>query len=295
MVELSRRQFLKIGAGGLLGLYIGGMYRGFGSTPVAEAAIPGGTLDPADVPMFITPLLIPPAMPRAGKLKNKMGKNADYYEIAVRQFPQQILPPTDVNGAVLNPTTVWGYGPVVAQNGPQIFNAPSLTIESKAGKPTIIKWVNELVDANGDYLPHLLTVDPTLHWANPPGGAPGRDTRPTFTSTPDPYTGPVPLVTHVHGAVGVGDESDGYAEAWYLPAAGNIPGDYATEGTWYDFFRVKAAANYDQTWGPGYAVFRYPNDNRASTLWYHDHTLGMTRLNVYAGPAGFYIVRGGPW
>ena len=43
------------------------------------------------------------------------------------------------------------------------------------------------------------------------------------TSTPGPYTGPVPIVTHVHGAVGVGDESDGYAEAWYLPTAGNIP------------------------------------------------------------------------
>lgn len=38
----------------------------------------------------------------------------------------------------------------------------------------------------------------------------------------------------------------------------------------------------------------YPNANRASTMWYHDHTLGMTRLNVYAGGAGFYIVRGGP-
>ena len=29
-------------------------------------------------------------------------------------------------------------------------------------------------------------------------------------------------------------------------------------------------------------------------MWYHDHTLGMTRLNVYAGPAGFYLLRGGP-
>ena len=34
--------------------------------------------------------------------------------------------------------------------------------------------------------------------------------------------------------------------------------------------------------------------SRASTIWYHDHTLGMTRLNVYAGPAGFFIIRGGP-
>ena len=87
-----------------------------------------------------------------------------------------------------------------------------------------VKWINDLKDANGNYLPHLLPVDPTLHWANPPGGTMGRDTRPTFTSTPGPYTGPVPMVTHVHGAVGVGDESDGYAEAWYLPAADNIPG-----------------------------------------------------------------------
>jgi spore coat protein A len=110
--------------------------------------------------------------------------------------------------------------------------------------------------------------------------------------TPDPYTGPVPLVTHVHGAIRVGDESDGYAEAWYLPDAHNIPDGHATEGTWYDFFAGKAAAKFGATWGPGYATFYYPNENRASTIWYHDHTLGMTRLNVYAGPAGFYLLRG---
>ena len=93
-----------------------------------------------------------------------------------------------------------------------------------------------------NYLPHLLPVDPTLHWANPPGGTTGRDMRPSFTATPGPYTGPVPMVTHVHGAVGVGDESDGYAEAWYLPAAGNIPNGYAKRGTWYGFFTGKADA-----------------------------------------------------
>jgi FtsP/CotA-like multicopper oxidase with cupredoxin domain len=102
------------------------------------------------------------------------------------------------------------------------------------------------------------------------------------------------MVTHVHGAVGVGDESDGYAEAWYLPAAGGIPAGYATEGTWYNFFGSKALAKYGSAWGPGFATFQYPNANRASTIWYHDHALGMTRLNVYAGPAGFYIIRGGP-
>jgi FtsP/CotA-like multicopper oxidase with cupredoxin domain len=191
---------------------------------------------------------------------------------------------------------VWGYGAVTAadKRGLLLHNAPSLTIEAQANRPVRVKWINDLEDANGNFLPHLLPVDPTLHWANPPGGMGERDTRPTFTSTPGPYTGPVPMVTHVHGAVGVGDESDGYAEAWYLPAAGNIPAGYATEGTWYNFFAGKAAAGYGATWGPGFATFQYPNLNRASTIWYHDHTLGMTRLNVYAGPAGFYIVRGGP-
>jgi FtsP/CotA-like multicopper oxidase with cupredoxin domain len=235
-------------------------------------------------------------MPKAGTVKLKGGKNADYYEISMRQFSQQILP------ASLPATTVWGYGAVASasRRGLLLHNAPSLTIEAMWNRPVRVKWINELVDEKGNYLPHLLPVDPTLHWANPPQGADPaygtgtRDSRPTFTTTPGPYTGPVPIVTHVHGAVGVGDESDGYAEAWYLPAAKNIPDDYATEGTWYNFFKNKAMTNYGAAWGPGFATFQYPNANRASTIWYHDHALGMTRLNVYAGPAGFYLIRGGP-
>ena len=58
----------------------------------ANAQIPGGTLDPLSVPKYQTPLLIPPVMPQAGTIKQKGGKNIDYYEISVKQFPQQILP-----------------------------------------------------------------------------------------------------------------------------------------------------------------------------------------------------------
>jgi FtsP/CotA-like multicopper oxidase with cupredoxin domain len=262
----------------------------------ARAAIPGGTLDPLAVPKFQTPLLIPPVMPRAATLKPSKGKIIDYYEISMRQFAQQILP------GGLPATTVWGYGAVRSETrgGLLIHNAPSLTIEAKYNQPVRVKWINDLKAANGSYLPHLLPVDPTLHWANPPQGSDPafgmgpRDSRPTFSSTPGPYTGPVPIVTHVHGAVGVGDESDGYAEAWYLPAAKNLPAGYATKGTWYDYFASLARSRYSVSWAPGFATFQYPNLNRASTIWYHDHALGMTRLNVYAGPAGFYIVRGGP-
>jgi FtsP/CotA-like multicopper oxidase with cupredoxin domain len=283
----SRGTFLKYTGGTALTLFASSK---LGGLRQAIAQIPGGTLDPMSVPKYATPMLIPPVMPRAGMITLTGGKNADYYEISMKQFAQQILP------SGLPATTVWGYGAVTSgsKRGLLVHHAPSLTIEARWNRPVRVKWINDLKDANGDVLPHLLPVDPTLHWANPPGGTAGRDMRPTFASTPGPYTGPVPIVTHVHGAVGVADDSDGYAEAWYLPAAGNIPADYATVGTWFDFFRAKAANSYGVSWEPGHAVFQYPNKNRASTIWYHDHTLGMTRLNVYAGPAGFYLVRGGP-
>jgi spore coat protein A, manganese oxidase len=288
---ITRRRFFKISA--IAGAAVLAPWEVSWQLSIQRAhaePISGGSLDPRSITKFVTPLLIPPVMPRAGKIKGKAGKNIDYYEISMRQFQQQILPDT------FPKTTVWGYGAVksASKAGLLIHNAPSLTIEAQANRPVRVKWINQLVDDKGDFLPHLLPVDPTLHWANPPGGEMHRDHRPEFHSTPGPYTGPVPIVTHVHGAVGVGDESDGYAEAWYLPAANNIPAGYATEGTWYNFFANKASQKYGVTWGAGFATFQYPNHNRASTIWYHDHALGMTRLNVYAGPAGFYIIRGGP-
>ncbi|HLE51363.1 MAG TPA: twin-arginine translocation signal domain-containing protein, partial [Anaerolineales bacterium] len=279
---ITRREFLKLSAAsaGALAALRYKMLR-------AWAQIPGGSLNPGDVTKYAMPLVIPPAMPMQSK-----SKKFDFYKIAVRQFQQQILP----TGYPM--TTVWSYG---AKKYPGTFNYPAFTIEATQNRPVRVQWMNELLDpVTGNFLPHLLPVDPTLHWANPPQGSDPaygsgpRDSRPTFSSTPGRYTGPVPIVTHVHGAVGVGDESDGYAEAWYLPPANNIPAGYATEGTWYNYFKGKALQKFSATWAPGTATFQYPNHNRASTIWYHDHALGMTRLNVYAGPAGFYLVRGGP-
>ncbi|WP_437332778.1 multicopper oxidase family protein [Sorangium sp. So ce394] len=283
MPSLKRRLLLKYGlsaAGGLVVLRRHGLAR----------AVPrhAPTLHAGDIPRFTQPLAIPQVMPRSGKHFGP-GALVDYYEIAVRQFQRHILPPE----LGLPPTTVWGYGSI---HHPETFSYPAFTIEAEWRRPVRVKWINDLKDPlTGRFLPHLLPVDPTLHWANPPGGLKDRDSSCKHTRhCPDgPYRGPVPIVTHLHGIAPVAQEFDGHPEAWYLPAASDIPPEYARTGTYFDYFK-KNPQSLASLWEPGAALYEYPNDQRAATLWYHDHTLGITRVNVYAGPAGFYLIRGGP-
>ncbi|MBE3567639.1 MAG: multicopper oxidase domain-containing protein, partial [Thermogemmatispora sp.] len=42
---------------------------------------------------------------------------------------------------------------------------------------------------------------------------------------------------------------------------------------------------------PNAAVYWYPNGQPATTLWFHDHTLGVTRLTLFSGLAAFYLIR----
>jgi len=89
----------------------------------------------------------------------------------------------------------------------------------------------------------------------------------TIHSDMVPYDTPgVRTVTHLHGG-NIEAESDGKSQAWYTR----------------DF----------QETGPAFEKkdYYYVNEQPAATLWYHDHSLGITRLNVYAGLAGFYLLR----
>ena len=284
--------------------------------PGQAPAYPGSgdcILDSTTIPQYVIPLVIPPVM-------NNDGAD-DSYDIAVRQFKQQILPggiwdtvadPTDIY-ANFPATTVWSYGPTadilpdsttlgggvgIAPAPNSQFNYPAYTFETKAAAPysdsargpVSVYWRNELMEnfgAGPRFLSHLLPIDQTLHWANPAqlcaDGTRRTDCRGFI---PERYMGPVPIVTHVHGSH-VEGHSDGYPEAWWLPAARNIPGGYATHGTTFD------DADGNNPGNEGYAHFVYRNDQPAMTGWYHDHALGMTRNNVYAGPAGFWLIRGG--
>lgn len=282
----------------------------FGAVSTLYAVpLPGGTLDPLTIPKYKTTLVIPPVMPKSTVQPVGATNPADY-NIAVRQFQQQILP------APLPPTTVWSYGnaqdtapavaPVAVGTPGATFNYPAWTIETPVGTPNKIRWINDLKDpVTGNYLTYFLPTDQTVHWANPTGSGcvnPLGNLTDCSTANPGPYTGPVPIVVHVHGS-DVNDLSDGYPEAWFLPAASNIPAGYVVKGS--KFTEVDPVNNptgvstfaprpYPQAL-PGASFYLYDNNQPATTIWYHDHAEGVTRLNVYAGMAGFYLLRGGPF
>jgi spore coat protein A, manganese oxidase len=278
---LSRRDFLKVAAAALAGVYVplkvNGLMKTFLYIPTRS---PTTILAPEIIPKYITQLVIPPALPRSAEITLPGGALADYYEISIKQFTQHILP----ESMGLPSTPVWSF---VKEDDLSTYNYPGFSIEAEVNKPVRVKWINGLMADDGTYLEHLLPVDQTLHWANPPGP------RDTHGHSQAFYKGPVPMVVHVHGAH-THQESDGFPEAWYLPAASNIPAITFKEGSYYAPFKEEFAARWGVEWEPGSAIFQYPNDMRASTTWYHDHVLGITRLNVYAGPAAFYLLRGGP-
>jgi len=269
-----------------------------GNNAVQADPVPGGNVNPEKIPKYVIPLVIPPVMKNDGQ--------PDSYQIAAREFKQQILPGgiwNTITGRKDNykATTVWGYGPEqdptpkLAPSADSQFNFPAYTIETIANVPydpatsIDVRWINGLVDKKNKYLRHLLPVDQTLHWANPPQQCADGTVRTNCPGVSQKtYRGPVPLVTHLHGAH-VFPDSDGYPEAWWLPAAKNIPAGYATAGS---FFNDATGTNPGNL---GYADYSYRNDDPASTLWFHDHTLGMTHSNVYTGLAGFWLIRGGPY
>jgi spore coat protein A, manganese oxidase len=105
---------------------------------------------------------------------------------------------------------------------------------------------------------------------------PNKHPLPVDTSIPGAETSqPVNrITTHLHGGF-VPWTSDGGPFSWFTSAA-----NWATGASFLNGTGVKGEAQY-----------YYPNDQSARLVWYHDHALGITRLNAYAGIASGYIIR----
>ena len=93
---------------------------------------------------------------------------------------------------------------------------------------------------------------------------------------------PHPTVVHLHGGHTPTD-SDGYPTDLIHPAGGDTDGTSGMAG-------MAGLAGMDTGDGKTQRTYTYPLDQRATTLWYHDHRMGFTAPNVWHGLAGFHLV-----
>ncbi len=244
LLSINRRTFLKMAAmtAGALSLSnLKLMREAMASAQVTQTPFPG-----ASILKYVDPL---PVFGPAGVIPRVNGS----LPVTATMAPttQQVLStgtvlPAGPVGPATGLTNVWAYD----LNGTAFY--PTVTIEATKGTPTNVTYINNLTPD----LYRYLTVDQTLHWADPLMQMPQTT----------PYQGTVPAVTHLHGGE-VPPQFDGGPDAWWTPNKTQTGHAFVTD------------------------VYNYPNVQESTTLFFHDHALGVTRLNVHAGLAGFYFIR----
>ncbi|MGE5506993.1 MAG: hypothetical protein ACM3RP_00665 [Chitinophagales bacterium] len=192
---------------------------------------------------------------------------SDYYEIELGQFTEQLhkdLPPTTLRGYRQTNTT----DPTVSK-----FHYLGPMIIAQKDRPVRIKFTNKLPTGAGGDL--FLPVDTTVMGAgmgplgmNVPAGSPMYYTQNRAT-------------LHLHGG-NTPWISDGTQHQWITPAGENTPYPKGVS--------VRNVPDMPDP-GPGSMTFYYTNQQSARLMFYHDHSYGITRLNIYAGEAAGYLLQ----
>ncbi len=212
------------------------------------------------IPLFGTPLRgvfpldpngIPVAIPD-GTAAPVTG--VTHYKINIGQFTDQLVP----SSTGLGPTTLWGYNPANAlgEAPPPQRHLGGIIVGQK-GDPIQITFRNNLPQKNNPWGQiHPLPVDVTIP------GAENRQNR---------------VAVHLHGGL-VPWISDGGPFDYFGPG-----------GSHGDSFLNNQVLNPFAD--PGQAEYYYPLNQSARFMWYHDHAVGITRLNAYAGIASGMLIR----
>jgi FtsP/CotA-like multicopper oxidase with cupredoxin domain len=229
-------------------------------------------LDPNTIPKFVNQLTRPATfVADSTKFEPNLGKSIPQYHVTETTIMQQVLP------AGFPQTKMYAYGglanvaaPGQPQKLQQVFSSPGPTFETTVNNRIFVHYDNELLGA------HMFPVDPTIMAANPnnakiPTGpfvdANGNLLIPYPPGYPQ-FQSPIVTVPHLHGGV-TPSVDDGFPLSWFSPNSQNGPV------------------------GPTFTThtFEYFQDQLPTMLWYHDHALGMTRLNLAAGLEGMFIIR----
>lgn len=220
-------------------------------------------------PLPVTELLTPYVATNVG--------GVDTFDVGMFQYKSKVH-------SMMADTTVWGYRPTGFDPATALVQNTYLgnAFLIARGTKTRVTWRNNLGGVS-----HPMPVDPSLHWANPLGFVPPKPgaypvNALTGISTFDYTLTKIPVVPHVHG----GEQSprvDGGPDTWYTPDFGEMGPAYMSAGLYGD-------PAYAMDPGMGGNVYPYDNTQLPATIWYHDHAMGITRLNVYMGMAGAYVI-----
>jgi len=286
--KMNRRYFLKL-AGGSAGLLLAtsALSLSLGESAHASVVLLQTPLPGKNVPQFVEDL--PHFATRViGGSPTQLRVSGDNLTVTMEEFQQKALP-ASVYAALPAPyntgTYVWGYK---IADGSSVSGPfwPGFTVLASRGTPKIMQYVNNL-PTSGSEVQKRVTIDQTLHWADPLGlGMPPMQPMlqcpigalpPTGPDNTNkwcfPYSGPPPAVVHLHGGE-VPSDYDGGPDQWFTPNGLRGKG-----------YRSKSVTSGNS------AIYEYINEQEPATLWFHDHTLGATRVNVYGGLAAFYFLQ----
>lgn len=254
---VGRRKFLIAGAAGGAGILLPrGLRRAYAAPPTRTGSPDSEVPRTPPLEKYVDPLPVPlTAIPDPS-----VYPGADYYEITMSQRTWRFH-------RDLGPAAVWGYW---AKN-PHDPDTPigmgylGPTIDATRDHPTVVKYGNQLPTI------HLFqSMIDLIHQGDTRVTPPPYDGRPTVPPNLNVWN-----VVHQHGGF-TPPQSDGMPMQSFSP-----DGVHAEHYTTLDPGRTK----------PNEAIYAYTNHEHACALWYHDHGLGMTSLNVYAGLAGLWLVR----
>ena len=255
---VSRREFLKVSAATGAAAFLATRARFLQRVLAQGTPLPGSA-----IPQFIDPL---PLLSVAGGPMETIIAGADEITLTMQEFQASVMPTGFVPATgTYTGTWVWGYRAGAQPIEPAGTYIGPVFVATR-GIPTQVRYVNNLT---ADHIFWREWTDQTLHWADPlndemnmcahnivPGQAP-------TGYCADHYNGPIPAVPHLHGGE-IPPVIDGGPDAWFTA-------DGAYHGHAY-YTKAGAAANE--------AIYRYPNSQEAAMIWFHDHVLGATRLNV---------------
>jgi len=265
---------------------------GTGVAGAAQTQLPGATIPKFVEPLpFLTEFEILNAMSVANG-----GLGGTPFPVNAEEFEAQILPtlanwptapatcfindpdPTTTADEVTPGTASWTYGyisnPATLTGAPRPTYLGPVVIAQRgvAANPT---YGNNIPDASlgsMGVVQYNMPIDKTLDWADPQmntgpvdcytGGFLTADCQAQYPF----YSGPMPIATHLHGGE-VSALYDGGPDAWFTPGAASHGPGYPSPGS-------------------PTTTYHYPNEQQESLIWFHDHALGITRLNVFAGLAG---------